>query len=354
MNNVLAPVLMGCEFLRTQVATDDAREFIGLVEGSAKRGAGLVRQILSFGRGISGASSTLDPRHIVHEVAKMAQATFPKRIEVIDNAPAGLWNVSVDPTQLHQVVLNLCVNARDAIDGPGKIVLGAENLELKDSLGTIRGLLAAGSYVKLSVSDSGTGMPPSVAAKIFDPFFSTKAPGKGTGLGLSTVAMIVDGLGGAIDLETGEGKGTTFSIYLPAIIETADEKSAAPDELRRDGGGRRVLIADDEVAVAAIMREVLESAGYRARTAASGLEALAVAEEMQPDLAVLDLMMPGANGGEVFFDLRERFPEMPIVLISGLSAEQAEVEVPQAAAFLEKPFSHIQLLETIHDALAVR
>jgi PAS domain S-box-containing protein len=354
LNNVLAPVLMGCEFLRTQVATDDAREFIGLVEGSAKRGAGLVRQILSFGRGISGASSTLDPRHIVHEVAKMAQATFPKRIEVIDNAPAGLWNVSVDPTQLHQVVLNLCVNARDAIDGPGKIVLGAENLELKDSLGTIRGLLAAGSYVKLSVSDSGTGMPPSVAAKIFDPFFSTKAPGKGTGLGLSTVAMIVDGLGGAIDLETGEGKGTTFSIYLPAITETADEKSAAPDELRRDGGGRRVLIADDEVAVAAIMREMLESAGYRARTAASGLEALAVAEEMRPDLAVLDLTMPGANGGEVFFDLRARFPEMPIVLISGLAAEQAEVEVPQAAAFLEKPFSHTQLLETIHDALAVR
>jgi CheY-like chemotaxis protein len=209
--------------------------------------------------------------------------------------------------------------------------------------------------VKLFVSDSGTGMPPSVASKIFDPFFSTKAPGKGTGLGLSTVAMIVDGLGGAIDLETGEGKGRTFSIYLPAITETADEKSAAPNELRRAGAGRRVLIADDEVAVAAIMREMLESAGYRARTAASGLEALAVAEEMQPDLAVLDLMMPGANGGEVFFDLRERFPEMPIVLISGLSAEQAEVEVPQAAAFLEKPFSHIQLLETIpRGSLVVR
>jgi hypothetical protein len=202
----------------------------------------------------------------------MARATFPKRIEVIDNAPAGLWNVSVDLTQLHQVVLNLCVNARDAIDGPGKIILGAENLELKDSLGAIRGPLAAGSYVKLSVSDSGTGMPPSVAAKIFDPLFSTKAPGKGTNLGLSTVAMIVDGLGGAIDLETGEGKGTTFSIYLPALPEAESGAAAATNELRHDGAGRRVLIADDEVAVAAIMREMLESVGYRAQTAASGLE----------------------------------------------------------------------------------
>lgn len=351
LNNVLAPVLMGCDFLRTQVTTEDASEFIGLVEASAQRGAGLVRQILSFGRGLTGASATLDPRHIVEEVAHMAEATFPKRIAIVADAPVGLWHVGADPTQLHQVVLNLCINARDAIVETGEIRLSARNLEQPDSLGTIRGELSAGSYVHLAVTDSGSGMPATIAARIFDPFFSTKAPGKGTGLGLSTVAMIVDGLGGTIDLETAEGEGTTFSVYLPALPTATAEEVAPPNETRRDGAGRRVLIADDEVAVAMIMREMFESAGYRAQTAASGLEALALATTFQPDLVLLDLIMPGADSRDIFASLRESFPELPIVAMSGLSADEIAPEAPGATAILEKPFTREQLLETAHRAL---
>ncbi len=351
LNNVLAPVLMGCDFLRTQVTTEDAREFIGLVESSAQRGAGLVRQILSFGRGLSGADGAVDPRHIIEEVVSMAQATFPKRIEIVEDAPVGLWQVNLDPTQLHQVVLNLCINARDAIAGPGRITLTARNLELPGSLGVSRGELSPGPYVHLAVSDSGSGMPAATAAKIFDPFFSTKAPGKGTGLGLSTVALIVTGLDGGIDLKTREGEGTTFSIYLPALPTADAVKNLAPNENRRDGRGRLVLLADDELAVAAIMREMLEGADYRARIVSSGLEALAVAAKIQPDIVVLDLMMPGAAGREIFATLREQFPEMPIVIMSGLSAEEVAQEAPDAAAILEKPFSREQLLETVHTAL---
>ncbi len=352
LNNVLAPILMGCDFLRGQVATEDAREFIGLVEGSAKRGAGLVRQILSFGRGLAGGSGVIDPRHIVDEVATMAQATFPKRLHVVADAPAELWNVNADPTQLHQVVLNLCINARDAIAEEGTITLQARNLELAASLGTMRGLLPAGSYVRLAVTDTGSGMTAATVAKIFDPFFSTKAPGRGTGLGLSTVAMIVDGMRGAIDLETVEGKGTTFSVYLPALTAAKVEKLDAPNELLRNGAGRRILIADDEVAVATIMREMFENAGYRARTVSSGLDALALAATYQPDLVVLDLMMPGAAGGDIFASFRERYPETRIVAMSGLSGEEIMREAPGVAGILEKPFTQQQLLETAHEALS--
>ncbi|MEO8951197.1 MAG: ATP-binding protein [Chthoniobacterales bacterium] len=352
LNNVLAPVLMGCDFLRDQVVTDDAREFIRLIENSTRRGAGLVRQILSFGRGLTGTSALLDPRHILDEVAQMAQATFPKRIRIVSEAPAELWQVQVDPTQLHQVVLNLSINARDAIAKKGEITLRAHNLELPESLGTTRGQLPPGSYVRISVTDTASGMSRETAAKIFEPFYSTKAPGRGTGLGLSTVAMIMANSGGALDLETAEGKGSTFFIYLPALAAETTAKEASPHEFEHDGGGRRILIVDDEIAVATIMREMLEGAGYRARVVTNGLEALAAATAFSPDLVVFDLMMPDADERELSTTLRAQFPAAPLIAMSGFSAEEIAGVAPDAAARLEKPFTREQLLETIHGTLA--
>ena len=352
LNNVLAPILMGCDFLRDQVATDDAREFIRLVEDSAKRGAGLVKQVLSFGRGLSGASSLIEPRHIVDEVATMAQATFPKTIEIIADAPVSGWSVEADASQLHQVVLNLCINARDAIEGTGKIALAARNLESATSLTTARGELPPGRYVQLIVTDSGSGMPPEVAAKIFNPFFSTKAPEKGTGLGLSTVATIVQNLRGGIGCDTAPGRGTTFSVYLPAASKAALDREKTSRPLPRDGAGRYVLIADDETAVSTIMREVLENAGYRTQIVASGLEALASVAGEKPDLLLLDLITPGATGKQIVADLRAGFPQLPVIVISGRSSEEVKEEVGTVAAIMEKPFAPAELLAQVHQALA--
>ncbi|CAN5512234.1 response regulator [soil metagenome] len=352
LNNVLTPVLMGCEYLRAQVASEDAREFIQLIEDSGRRGAGLVRQILSFGRGLSGGSVQIDPRHIVDEVATMAQATFPKAIEVLSDAPVATWSVEADASQLHQVVLNLCINARDAIEGPGTIRLMARNVETKAPLPMARGELRPGRYVQVSVSDSGSGMPAEVAGKIFDPFFSTKAPGKGTGLGLSTVATIVHNLCGGIDLRTAPGQGTSFSIYLPAAAETAATDEAPAPGVARGGAGRTVLIADDETAIATIMREVLESAGYRAQTVASGLEALLRIAAQPPDLFILDSSAPGATFSQIMTDLRERFPELPVVVISGRSEDEMRAETGGIRAFLQKPFAPDQLLAEVHQVLA--
>ncbi len=348
LNNVLSPVLMGCDFLREQVTTADALEFIRLIENSAQRGAGLVRQILSFSSGLTGAAGAIDPRHLVDEVARLAETTFPKRIAISAHAPAGLALVRADPTQLYQVLLNLCINARDAIEGEGRITLAARNVAKVDSLGVLPGELPAGPCLRLSVADNGSGMKAATAAKIFDPFFSTKAPGKGTGLGLSTVAMIVRGLGGAIGLETAEGEGTTFSVYLPALTEAAAEPATLPNELPRAGAGRTVLIADHEIAVGTMMRELLETAGYRVQLATSCLEALALSETFSPEVLLLDLGMADANACS---DLRERFATIPQIALSALPPDEIS-NVPRfAESILEKPFTPRQLLEAVQQVL---
>ena len=351
LNNVLTPVMMGCEFLREQATSDDARQFIQLIEESGHRGAGLVRQILSFGRGLSGGSALIDPRHIVDEVVNMAQATFPKTLTVSSDAPNTTWTVEADASQLHQVVLNLCINARDAIEGQGSIRLMARNVETKAPLRMARGELPAGRYVQISVTDSGTGMTEQVAAKIFDPFFSTKGPGKGTGLGLSTVATVVQNLRGGIDVQTNPGRGTSFSIYLPAGMEaSAPEKTLSP-HIARGGAGRTVLIADDETAIASIMSEVLDGAGYQTQTVHSGLEALARIAQEQPDLLILDFIMPGATGSEIMAEVRARYPRLPVVVISG--GEGGETHgTASTNAFLQKPFAPAQLLAEVHRSLA--
>ena len=347
LNNVLAPVMLGCEVLRDYIVDPDAMKFLGLLDDSAKRGAGLVRQILSFARGISGATALVDPRHLMHEIAIMARATFPKTIKIVEDVFPDVGTVEADATQLHQVLLNLCINARDAITEEGTITLSAHKVELTEALHLTREELAPGNYMLLTVSDTGSGMPPEVAAKIFDPFFSTKAPDKGTGLGLSTVAMIVKNLRGGIDLRSAPGRGTTFSIYLPVTETPANKASEANAQPVRDGNGRSVLIADDEVAVAEIMKETLEAAGYKVTLAHDGIRALAVAGDAQPEIAVIDLLMPRSGGPATMRELRARFPQLRIVAISGLSASETEKDTADADAILQKPFTLRELLRAV-------
>ena len=354
LNNVLAPVMLGCEVLRDYIVDQDAMKFLGLLDDSAKRGAGLVRQILSFARGITGATALIDPRHLMHEIATMAKATFPKTIRIVEEAAANVGTVEADATQLHQVLLNLCINARDAIAEEGTITLSASKVQSTEVLHTAREELAPGNYMLLSVSDTGSGMPPEVAAKIFDPFFSTKAPDKGTGLGLSTVAMIVKNLRGGIALRSSPGQGTTFSIYLPLAEATATETGEADSQSVRNGNGRSVLIADDEVAVAEIMKETLEAAGYKVTLAHDGIQALAVAGDAQPEIAVIDLLMPRSGGLATMRELRARFPQLRIVAISGLSASETEKSADGAEAVLQKPFTLHKLLRAVGGSITGR
>ena len=347
LNNVLAPVMIGCDVLRPHIADEAARNFLGLLESSAKRGAALVKQILSFARGIGGANALVEPRHLIHELATMARATFPKTIAIVEDAPADIGVVEADATQLHQVLLNLCVNARDAIAEDGTITMRARREMLTAPIQTARGKLAPGNYVVIEVSDTGSGMPPEVAAKIFEPFFSTKAPDKGTGLGLSTVAMIVENQRGGIALRTAPGEGTTFSIFLPAANVNAKESAKMETQHLRDGAGRSVLIADDEIAIAEIMRETLEGAGYKVTLARDGIEALAVAGDAKPEIAVVDLLMPRSGGPETMRELRMRFPNVRIIAISGLSAGEVQERGAKADAILQKPFTLTDLLRAV-------
>lgn len=348
LNNVLSPVMIGCEVLRPQVADEDARKFLGLLDESAKRGAALVKQILSFARGINGANTLVEPRHVIHEIATMAKATFPKKIDIVEDVPADLGAIEIDATQLHQVLLNLCVNARDAIGDAGTITLRGRRVVLAEARQTARGLLDPGDYLVLEVSDTGSGMPNEVAAKIFDPFFSTKAPGKGTGLGLSTVAMIVENQRGGIELRTKPGAGTAFTIYFVAAKSSADSPNESQARATIDGRGRSVLIADDEVAVAEIMRETLEGAGFKVTLTFDGMEALAAAQDAAPEMAIVDLLMPHADGLTTMRELRRRFPGIRLIAISGLSAEEITETATEADVVLQKPFTLRELIGAVN------
>jgi len=224
-------------------------------------------------------------------------------------------------------------------------------VEITTPRSTMRGELAPGRYVMLAVIDTGSGMPPEVLRAIFDPFFSTKAPGKGTGLGLATLAMIVKNQRGGIEIRTAPGEGTTFQIYLPAAVATARVEDAVPP-LTQSGRGRSILVADDEAAISAILRETLQSAGYCVTTASDGMAALAIALEAKPDLAVIDLLMPAVGGALVIQELRARQPGLPVIVISGLSRDESMQRAPSATAYLQKPFTLAELLAATDEALS--
>ena len=244
LNNMLAPVLMASEMLQAGPPPEIQREMAKVIQVSAERGAGLVRQILAFARGSEGAERTeLQPGHLVRDVVSMARETFPKTIEIASQADT-LSLIRADPTQIHRVLLNLLVNARDAMNGSGKITVRGENRVLDAAFAAQKPGAKAGPHVVLRVTDTGSGMTPEVLAKIWNPFFTTKPPGKGTGIGLSTVMNIVKEHDGFVDVTSQPGKGTTFVIYLPATDGTEAAAAAAPVQLPL-GRGERVLVVDD-------------------------------------------------------------------------------------------------------------
>ena len=354
LNNILAPILLSVEFLREEVKSEEGLSMLETLETSARRGADIVKQVLTFAKGVEGRHVLLQPGHLVKETAKIIRETFPKGITLKTDLLKSHWMVSGDATQLHQVLLNLSVNARDAMPQGGTLGLAIEDVLLDaDAIRFIPGA-KPGPYVQLKVSDTGTGIPPEIADKIFDPFFTTKGLEKGTGLGLSTVLGIVKSHGGFIQFDSTAG-GTEFKLYLPAQTEAASlaEEKSTKSLLR--GQGEQILIVDDEDAVRSITRRVLEANGYRTLMASNGMEAIALCTEKgsQIDLVLTDLNMPGMDGTATILAIRKLNPQARIIVITGagLNNETLSSKELNVADFLNKPFDAPLLLKIVHGVL---
>jgi PAS domain S-box-containing protein len=358
LNNVLAPITMSIDLLKMKFTDKSSQDLLATLSSSAQRGAEMVRQVLSFARGVEGRKMEVQVKHLLKDIEKIAHDTFPKNIQVRSIIPNELWTILGDPTQLHQVLLNLCVNARDAMPNGGTLTISAEDVHLDEHYAGLNPDAHAGTYCVLQIMDSGIGMPPDIIDKIFDPFFTTKEIGKGTGLGLSTSLAIVKSHGGFFRVYSELGKGTTFKAYFPAKTEPSAETGAEiVAELPR-GNGELVLIVDDEVNVRQITRQTLEAFGYRVLVASDGAEAVATVARQGAEIAVVltDMMMPVMDGPATIQVLLRLNPNLPIIAASGLSADG---RVTQAASlgvkhFLSKPYSADALLQVLRQILSAK
>jgi nitrogen-specific signal transduction histidine kinase/ActR/RegA family two-component response regulator len=355
LNNVLTPILMGAESLQVQYVDEVSRNIIDIITRSAERGAGIVRQVLSFARGIEGDRKEVQLTHILREIERIILETFPKSIELRCETPKGLWPVSGDATQLHQVLMNLCVNARDAMPNGGRLTLHAENIRLDETFARMNIEAKPIRYVMLKVEDIGSGMPPDVLEKIFDPFFTTKAPGKGTGLGLATTLSIVKSHGGFINVYSEVNKGSSFKVYVPAVEQGAPVSAEELEEIPM-GEGELILVVDDEAAVRDITRRILESYGYRVVMAGDGTEALALYVQNKGEIRAMitDMMMPYMDGTSTIRAIRKIDPGARIIATSGLMTNEYAKEAAGLGvqAFLTKPYTAKTFMKTLRDVLS--
>jgi PAS domain S-box-containing protein len=356
LNNVLAPILMGLEIIKMKLPDPESQKVLATLEASTKRGADIVRQVLAFARGLEGRHAELQVKHLVREIAHMAQETFPKYIDIRVEIPVTPWVILGDATQLQQVLLNLCVNARDAMPNGGKLLIRAENVRLDENYARMHLEAKPGIYVLLTVTDTGMGIPPAIIDKIFEPFFTTKPVGQGTGLGLSTILGIVRSHGGFINVYSDVGKGTSFKVYLPADTKIELEDIEIEHDDMPSGGGELVMVIDDEASIRDIAKQTLETFGYRVITADDGSEAIAlyVQQQVKVHVAIVDMKMPIMDGPATIRALRKLDPKVKIIAASGLTlgGQMAEASTVNAQAVLPKPFTAENLLKTIYRVMS--
>jgi PAS domain S-box-containing protein len=354
LKNILTPILMGSEILHGTLG-EESESLVSLMENSARRGVNIVKQVLTFARGVEGERVIIDPRHLIHEMSDIACQTFPKSIEIRDQYPEDMWTIQGDPTQLHQVLLNLSVNARDAMANGGLITIGAENFNVDEHYASMTPGAHAGPHVMLRVSDTGAGMSRAVIDKIFDPFFTTKEVGKGTGLGLSTVLGIVKSHGGFISVYSEIGKGTTLKIFLPAEINKESSHKSKISPKMWNGNGELVLVVDDEPGILRVTKMILEKHNYRVLDANDAPEALALfAQQLNSVNAVLtDIMMPYMDGVMLIRTIKKMKPAMKFIASTGQGEETRvpELETLHVTNFLTKPYDTERLLKTLCDTL---
>jgi len=356
LNNVLAPIMMGIGLLRERFPDADSREVLDTMNTSAQRGAEMVSQVLSFAKGQEVKRVEISAADLVGDVVRIARDTLPKSIELTTDVDPDLPLILGDATQCHQVLLNLLVNARDAMPHGGQLRLTATRTTIAPHQGVRTSELAAGDYVVLRVDDTGTGMPAHLLETIFDPFFTTKDAGKGTGLGLSTSQTIVRNHGGHIRVFSEPGRGTSFHVYLPVAPASSPaavigEKVSAPH-----GQGQTVLVVDDEESVRKVLKSTLEKSGYKVLQAANGREALTIYQETGPsiDAVVIDMTMPVLGGVPTMQELVKMNPSVRIIAASGIHDNEATAKSigRQVTHFLAKPFTSDMLLRAVARAVA--
>jgi two-component system cell cycle sensor histidine kinase/response regulator CckA len=352
-NNALAPIVMVGQLLRQYVSDPGGQRLLDTMEKSAGRSVALVRQLLSFARGASGERQLLQTRHVLRELAELARVTFPKSIHVRTVLPNELWPIQANATQVHQVFLNLCVNARDAMPDGGELTLTAANRTLDATAAAGIPDARSGDFLTVEVRDTGTGIPPEVLTRIWEPFYTTKGEGKGTGLGLSTVRGIVHQHDGFVTVETRVDHGTAFTVYFPATTGATAGAVAPPAAPPARGRNELILVVDDEEPVRQIAAQILNNHGYRTVTAYDGADAIAVFAPRRAEVRLLltDLQMPLLDGAALATALRRMQPGLPIVAMGGAGAETSNPGAGVTPAFLAKPFQAETLLAIVRRTL---
>jgi PAS domain S-box-containing protein len=362
LNNVLAPILIAVQLLGRRLQDPGSQNVIEALEGSVQRGAAIVRQLLTLARGAEGERIPVEIRRIIEGMRKTIEETFPKAISIRFEASPNVWLVTGDPAQLDQVLLILCVNARDAMPNGGALRISAENAILDEHYARLNIEATPGLYVAVEVTDSGAGIAPDIIDRIFDPFFTTKEMGKGTGLGLSTARAIVKSHGGFINVYSEPGRGTRFKVFLPAHEGDLRYTPRARTELPM-GRGELILVVDDEFAVRDITKVTLEAYNYQVLVAKDGADALAHFARRHEQIAavLLDMMMPVMDGPETIRAMGAIDPNVRIVAASGLVDDarldailpsKGGVESKCVVAVLSKPSTAETLLVTLRDAIA--
>jgi two-component system, cell cycle sensor histidine kinase and response regulator CckA len=354
LNNVLSPILMSVQILKNKFCDDRSQQILTIVENNANRGASLVKQVLSFARGIEGDRTVLQVKHLISEMKQIVEQTFPKSIVFETEIQSNLLTICGDSTQLHQVLMNLCLNARDAMPEGGTLKISAKNVFIDENFAKMHLDARVGAFIVLTVSDTGIGIPNELLDRIFEPFFTTKEFGKGTGLGLSTVMGIIKGHGGFITVSSSVNQGTKFKVYLPAVNT---EAKPSPEALKIfKGRGEWILVVDDEAAIREITKASLENNNYKVMTASDGIEAVALYAQYKGKISVVivDMMMPNMDGATTITALQKMNPLLRIIAVSGVTTiEQVPFKKSSTlTAFLPKPYTTQELLKTLHTIIS--
>ena len=355
-NNILAVIIGYTEMARGKIMTanGDVLNHLDQVLKASDRAKSLVKQILTFSRRTEQEKKPLDLSPIVKEVIKLLRATIPSTIEIRDMIAPAIRSVLADPTQIHQVLMNLCTNAAQALREKGGVIgVSLQDINLPQDIETTNPELHPGAYVVLKVADTGAGIEPDSLGRIFDPFFTTKSKGEGTGLGLSVVYGIVKEYGGAVVAQSEPGSGAIFRIYLPALELEVERRNDCSISIPR--GSERILFVDDEKELAEMGRHMLESLGYRAISMSDSEKALQhfLAEPFRYDVIITDMTMPGMTGLELSGEVLKIRPDMPMIICTGYNETITDEKAKRLGVreLLMKPLSLKEFATSIRRAL---
>ena len=363
LNNILTPILAAAQLLKVKFPHEQERSptvegassqyLLEILENNAKRGAGLVKQVLSFARGFKGERITVQLKHLITDIILIGKQTFPKSIEFTSSFPEELCAVCGDVTQLHQVLMNLAVNARDAMPDGGSLSIIAENIFIDETYASMMLEAKVGNYIQVTVADTGVGMPAEILDRIFEPFFTTKDIGAGTGLGLSTVLGIIKSHGGFVTVSSKLGQGSKFKLFLPAIAAIPNLPTQEIETPQ--GKGELILIVDDEVPIREIAKLILEDHNYNTLIAANGIEAIAIYAQNKHRInaVIMDMMMPEMDGVTAIRTLRKMNSNVRIIASSGINVTEtlSQAAVVGVQQVLPKPFTAPELLNSLHHVL---